>query len=522
MLPTLNLDDLTYQRLLEILRGHLPGEEWSDHNPSDPGIALLELLAWLGEMDLYRMNRVPLAHRDKFFKLLVDPPVPVTVKVTVALAPARLDDVVLPPGLRVASDYRRGRRTVLESFSRAVLPAPTGAEPQAGQVLMRAVRDLVEVPLGVSDGSPNQVFAIPEGPILLDFGSRVPGYDPNPRVRVGAVEWELHPFLMTADSQANPLPPPHFMVEDFEQRVRFGDDKYGAIPPSGESITLIRCQVLEGREALLAKDAVRHVLNREDFTTLLPGDVLSVVGSTDAAGGENFFPTEERIQRGLEEFRNPTRLITAADFERVATDDFNEFQTQFNRVVGRPLDQDRVRRATVLMNRKPPLLDTPAAGHVTLMVLPVFDDVTFESAPLATKATLSTPSGGLVDRLLEFLEPRRLITTGLHVIGPDLKLLSAELVVVVDSQSNTAQMAQAVDTALRGYLSITHGYDDHRGWPLGRRVRRSQLYRVLEDMVGVDHVESLSLTPANAQGDVELLPRELPVCGSLNISVKRA
>ena len=33
--------------------------EWTDHNDHDPGITLLNLAAWLGEMALYRMDRIP-------------------------------------------------------------------------------------------------------------------------------------------------------------------------------------------------------------------------------------------------------------------------------------------------------------------------------------------------------------------------------------------------------------------------------------------------------------------------------
>jgi hypothetical protein len=526
MLPTLNLDDLTYQQLLEILRSHLPGEQWSDHNPSDPGITLLELLAWLGEMDLYRMNRVPAAHQDKFLKLLVDPPVPVTVKASLALDASQVTaDVVVPPGLRLASDYRAGRRTVLESFTRVRVPRPVTGD-ETSDVVVRAVRDLVEVPLGTSDGRAHQIFAIPDGPVLLDFGSRVPGYDPNPRVRVGAVEWELRPFLLTPESQASPVAPPHFMVEDFEGQVRFGDDTFGAIPPAGAAITLIRCQILEGPAALVAEDEVKHVLNPE-LAGLAPG-VLQIAASTDAQGGDGFFSAAERTRRGLEEFRNPSRLVTAGDFERAATTDFNEFQERFNVAVGRPADQDLVRRAAALMNRKPPHLDVPAAGNVSLLVLPRYDEAKFDDKVQATatsfadKVLLATFSPGLKNRLLAFLEPRRLITTRLHLVPPSLKTVSATVVVVVDSQRNTTQMELAVDAALRAFLSITRGADDGRGWPLGRRVRLSQLFRVLEDVPGVDHVESLALAPANSQGDVELGPLELPVWDSLVVQVKRA
>ncbi len=86
---------------------------------------------------------------------------------------------------------------------------------------------------------------------------------------------------------------------------------------------------------------------------------------------------------------------------------------------------------------------------------------------------------------------------------------------------NMADMEQAILQALRRFLSLTRGYEDGRGWPLGRTVRRSQIFRLLEDVPGMDHVESLSLSPANSAGDVELTPRQLPVWDSLLVQVKR-
>jgi hypothetical protein len=135
-----------------------------------------------------------------------------------------------------------------------------------------------------------------------------------------------------------------------------------------------------------------------------------------------------------------------------------------------------------------------------------------------------TPSKPLTDRLKDFLEPRRLLTTRLDVIGPRLKEMAAQVVVVQESQGNAVQIARAVDQALRKYLDISKGYDDGRGWPLGRPVRRSQLFRLLEAVPGVDYVLSLALTPANSDGDVALAVDELPVWGlppALDIQVKR-
>lgn len=71
-LPQPNLDDLTYADLVEEARSLIPGlaPEWTDHNPTDPGIVLIELLAWLTETTLYRVNRVPEANYRTFLSLL--------------------------------------------------------------------------------------------------------------------------------------------------------------------------------------------------------------------------------------------------------------------------------------------------------------------------------------------------------------------------------------------------------------------------------------------------------------------
>ena len=67
-----NLDDRTYADLMEealaLLPAHAP--EWTNHNPSDPGITLLEMFAYLTEMLIYRLNRVTNANKLAFVKLL--------------------------------------------------------------------------------------------------------------------------------------------------------------------------------------------------------------------------------------------------------------------------------------------------------------------------------------------------------------------------------------------------------------------------------------------------------------------
>lgn len=60
-LPVPNLDDRNYDQLAAEARAlitrYFPA--WTDHNPSDPGITLLELFAFFMESSIYQINRVP-------------------------------------------------------------------------------------------------------------------------------------------------------------------------------------------------------------------------------------------------------------------------------------------------------------------------------------------------------------------------------------------------------------------------------------------------------------------------------
>lgn len=69
-LPQVNLDDRRFQELVNEARQRITQScpEWTEHNVSDPGITLIEQFAWMADMLLYRLNRVP----DKLHVALLD------------------------------------------------------------------------------------------------------------------------------------------------------------------------------------------------------------------------------------------------------------------------------------------------------------------------------------------------------------------------------------------------------------------------------------------------------------------
>lgn len=107
-LPVPELDDRTFQDLVDETKRLIPRycPEWTNHNLSDPGVALIELFAWMSEMILFRLNQVPDRLYTKFLDLVGIEPFPPSVArtdLTFWLSAVLDHPVVVPSGTAVAT-----------------------------------------------------------------------------------------------------------------------------------------------------------------------------------------------------------------------------------------------------------------------------------------------------------------------------------------------------------------------------------------------------------------------------------
>jgi predicted phage baseplate assembly protein len=98
-LPDIQLDDRRFEELFNDAQRRIPRytPEWTDLNDSDPGITMVQLFAWLAEMLLYRLNRVPEKNFVKFLELIgiqLNPPAPARVDLTFKLSAKNLATVI--------------------------------------------------------------------------------------------------------------------------------------------------------------------------------------------------------------------------------------------------------------------------------------------------------------------------------------------------------------------------------------------------------------------------------------------
>lgn len=101
--PVPNLDNRTFEQLLKEAMRSIPhyALKWTNHNPADPGITLIELFAWLAEIISYRVNLVTEEHLLKYLKLLGIRPQGSQSAITDLSFEAendRVDDIVLGKG----------------------------------------------------------------------------------------------------------------------------------------------------------------------------------------------------------------------------------------------------------------------------------------------------------------------------------------------------------------------------------------------------------------------------------------
>jgi predicted phage baseplate assembly protein len=108
-LPVTNLDDRSFQQIVDEAKRRIPDhcKEWTNHNVADPGVALIELFAWMTEMTLFRLNQVPDVFYTHMLNLVGFQPFPATAaraQLTFWLvAPVGEEPRVIPAGTQVST-----------------------------------------------------------------------------------------------------------------------------------------------------------------------------------------------------------------------------------------------------------------------------------------------------------------------------------------------------------------------------------------------------------------------------------
>ncbi|XPM55779.1 MAG: baseplate J/gp47 family protein [Leptolyngbya sp. IPPAS B-1204] len=181
---------------------------------------------------------------------------------------------------------------------------------------------------------------------------------------------------------------------------------------------------------------------------------------------------QQAVQQAVQRLRSPYRVVTNQDFEALA-------------IAAAP---DAIARAHCLPRRNLKLanpatraVDQP--GHVSVIVVP--------------RHTPYQPNSDLNQTVWQTLESRRLLTTQVHVVNPYYLDVGVRLTLVLQRDAQEDETRQRAEQALQAFFDPLTGGSQKTGWPFGRSVYISEIYALLDQVLGVDYV-----TPTNGQDEL--------------------
>ena len=346
--------------------------------------------------------------------------------------------------------------------------------------------------LGQSNGRPGQVFTLSRAPVWFIPATATPDLDLE--VVEGGV---ASPWAQVPDFYGHGPEAQVYMLDPITGTVQFGDGRPrglgGAIPPPGAVIRARRYRFGGGATGNVGAGSVSKIKGS------LAG-VDSVANLRPASGGADAETFEQVLGRAPATLRSQDRAMSAQDFADLA----------------RATPGAAIHKAYAVAAAVPSASGFDSRpGAVTVVVLPVRDHPT----PQPTEAELAAVQG--------WLDPRRLVTTELHITGPryfNITGLAAQL--RIDGTADVQTVAAAARAALTDWLHPVRGGADGTGWPFGTDIYHADLYDLLLAVPGVRRVAALVVdhqaTAETAASDVIPVPEgHLPalVPGALDLEV---
>ena len=453
--PAIDYTDKDFESLrnamLELAAYRLP--EWTDRSPSDIGMLLIDLFAYVGDVVSYYQDRIAsesfldtAVERRSVLSLLrligyeLAPPAAASAELTLTFGgPAgAVTTATIPYGAQFktqATDTAPAQYFTYLGANRTVdLSTPAG-RVVAGLPVRHGLIVSQEL-IGTSNGEPNQSFMIKHTPILLDTLLVEVNED-----GAGWVGWDrranllYHPDASGAIVTSRPDARDYYV--QFDEAgvgfVVFGDGQYGHPPKQPRTQDNVRATYVNGGGSAGNVPAGAIVEG--------PRSIASLTGVTNplpAAGGTDGEPIDHAVRFGPLSFRAGDRAVTLSDYVTLAM--------QAGGVA-------KVRARTFGWNR------------VQLYVAPEGNVVT-------------QPGDDLKKRITAYFETRRMVGTAVSVAGP--KAVAIDIAVEVTAEHNFAALTvrDQVRQVVAGLLAFSEV-------DFGSALYLSKVYEAVEALDGV-------------------------------------
>jgi predicted phage baseplate assembly protein len=241
------------------------------------------------------------------------------------------------------------------------------------------------------------------------------------------------------------------------------EHQYGAIPPVGAEICMVRYRTGGGRQGNVQAHTLQFLQAAVPF-------VERVTNHQAARNGADAESLEQAVLRVPQFLRTRDRAVTAEDFESLT------------RQVG-----------TVARVRCLTPLQSGSAGTVQLLVVP---QANFEQEQGIHPAQLVLHPA-LRQQILSYLDERRLLGVQVNLAEPSYVGVSVQMQVGLEPVYDHPSAQQAILTQLRtklyAFLNPLTGGMEGKGWDFGRPLYPSDIVALLQQVSGVRFIGPIVL-----------------------------
>lgn len=470
--PVVDYSSRDYASIKEDLVRLIPFycKEWTDHNPTDFGIVLIELLAYVADVLHFYVDRaagesfLPTAvSRESIINLckLIDYELrgatAATVELKFAIAKVLASALVIPAGTKCQTKVT-AEPIFFETNSELTIPIGN----LSGTVIATEGSSKEEF-VGPSDGKSFQRYRFAGTPIIE--GSLKVLIDEG----LGEEEWmEVDSFIRSKSTDKH-----YYIARDEEERITifFGDNGQGKIPEAGATIKG-SYRIGGGSKGNVGANTIETVVS----TIMHEGSpiTVNVTNEQAASGGQDRESIDEAKRNAPKSLRALNRAVTKEDFITLSVG--------YSGVVKASAEFDSGTRI------------------VTVYIVP---------------GGGGSPSTELIANLESYLNTRRMLGVGVDVEGASYVAIDIEGTVYVKDAYVQAEVQLAVEDAVDEYFSLESPNID-----LGLDIFVSDIYDLLSDVGGVDHVDLTKLAKTGETGvqNISIADNEMPVKGTVNLS----
>lgn len=255
-------------------------------------------------------------------------------------------------------------------------------------------------------------------------------------------------------SASTPDPSKAFTLDRESGEVKFGDGANGMRPPAG-AVVQVSYDYGGGLEGQVAIGSINKVQ--------VSGGVVEVGNPVPTWGGSDAESLDDAERRIPSYLRHRDRLVSEGDFHEIV-----------ERTPGVSLG-----RVEILPVVHPDVPLQVSEGSVTVLVVPTSDAL----HPLAPR-----PDTLVLEAICAYLAPRRLVTTELHVRGPEYKGINVSVGIEVVAGADEPQVREDVEREIERFLSPLEGGYEGKGWPLGKSVDPGEIAAAATRTAGVAKV----------------------------------